>query len=331
MIRFNRNNLFGKRLVEAIIPGWGSGVADANAAVSDTGLIKSVGRRNIEYVTESSTGAPPSTEAYIRELNSPDHRGRPARYIEIDGDTFSSSYRYRAAPGDTGPISASSNAFSVIGIVKLIGNGAHAVESTDPRIWTKDQGSGGDDHDLMLGLVRSNGYVTPRTRVRTGGSTTTVFVSGAVSTDVVDDGWHLIAMSASQNGGTITITVQGLYPDGRYVSNFAPISGSYTPRTTTTEAMWATAGLEQNYSEMGILGVWFFEDLLVDEGLLREFWKNPWQVFAPQRFFVPMDQGTAIVTIDEEGGTTVIITDVNTNETWQDGATGLIVTGTGFV
>lgn len=331
MIRFNRNNLFGKRLVEAIIPGWGSGLADANAAVSDTGLIRSVGRRNIEYVPESSIAAPPSVEGYIREVNSPDHRGRPARYIEIDSDTFSSGYRYRAAPGDIGPISDSSDAFSIIGIVKLIGNGAHGVESSDPRIWTKDQGSAGDDHDLMLGLVRSNGHVTPRTRVRTGGSTATVFVDGAIATNVVDDGWHLIAMSARQGGSTLTITIHGLYPDGRYVSNFAPISGNYTPRTTTTEAMWATAGLEQNYSEMGILGVWFFEDLLVDEGMLREFWKNPWQVFAPQRFFVPMDQGTAIVTIDEEGGSTVIITDVNTNETWQDGATGLIVTGTGFV
>ena len=62
----------------------------------------------------------------------------------------------------------------------------------------------------------------------------------------------------------------------------------------------------------------------------EEFRANPWQIFKRRTILVPMT-GQAVVVEVAPDGTTVIITDVNTNETWQDGATGLIVTGTGFV
>lgn len=47
---------------------------------------------------------------------------------------------------------------------------------------------------------------------------------------------------------------------------------------------------------------------------------NPWQIFEPERIpvFVPA------------AASSVVITDVDTDETWDDGDTGLIITGTGF-
>ena len=51
---------------------------------------------------------------------------------------------------------------------------------------------------------------------------------------------------------------------------------------------------------------------------------NPWQTFEPRTLLIPVSAGVA-------AGTTVIITDVDGNETWIDGATGLVITGSGFV
>lgn len=61
----------------------------------------------------------------------------------------------------------------------------------------------------------------------------------------------------------------------------------------------------------------------------ESFVRNPWQIFKPQRFYVPM---TAAAVVEQFGPeTTVIITDVDGDETWVDGTTGLIITGSGFV
>lgn len=64
------------------------------------------------------------------------------------------------------------------------------------------------------------------------------------------------------------------------------------------------------------------------QAFIDAFRRNPWQIFKHQIIYVPLIPG--IVSIQEGPGTTVIITDVNGDETWVDGATGLIITGTGF-
>ena len=51
---------------------------------------------------------------------------------------------------------------------------------------------------------------------------------------------------------------------------------------------------------------------------------NPWQLFEPR--YQPL-----LMTSEDEEAATVVITDVNTTESWDDGDTGLIATGTGFV
>lgn len=51
---------------------------------------------------------------------------------------------------------------------------------------------------------------------------------------------------------------------------------------------------------------------------IEKFRRNPWQIFKPQLILLP-------------SVTLISITDVNTTESWTDGDTGLIITGTGFV
>ncbi len=57
------------------------------------------------------------------------------------------------------------------------------------------------------------------------------------------------------------------------------------------------------------------------EAMIRSISKNPWQLFEPRTVRIPT--GLAIIV--------PVITDVDTDEAWDDGDTGLIATGTGFV
>ncbi len=60
----------------------------------------------------------------------------------------------------------------------------------------------------------------------------------------------------------------------------------------------------------------------------REFMRNPWQVFERSAIIVPLIPSVEVV---EEEATTVIITDVDGDETWTDGDSGLVATGSGFL
>lgn len=55
----------------------------------------------------------------------------------------------------------------------------------------------------------------------------------------------------------------------------------------------------------------------IGEAAWLEFTKNPWLLFVPQQVFIDT--------------TSVIITDVNTTESWPDGSTGVVATGSGFM
>ena len=142
-----------------------------------------------------------------------------------------------------------------------------------------------------------------------------------------DGEWHIVHVRALF-GTNVQLFVDGV------VYNTTPISDTRVPVANAIQMSvgnrwqtYPTTGFEGDI-DVAFVGVWR-RRLTAAE--IASHAKNPWQVFAPQRFFVPMDDGGAVVTIEEGPTTTVIITDVNTNETWQDGATGLIVTGTGFV
>lgn len=87
---------------------------------------------------------------------------------------------------------------------------------------------------------------------------------------------------------------------------------------------------------------------------IKSLHENPWQIFRSRELYIPLiGPGDTPVTLEEPPGgpvtatggpvitkptatgggyrTIVKITDVNTTETWQDGATGIVISGTGFV
>lgn len=281
---FNRRNKYGKYLVEAIVPGWDGGVANTPASID--GIIRTYGKRNISYTGEIRA-APPAGKVLNKQLQY--QFGQSVKVVEINQVSFQTGAQYGASPGDLGPISPSVGASTVVGIVKLIGDSN--PDSSDPRIWSKDSGTAANDHDYMIGFVRASGEITPRTRIRIGSSTQTAFLPGASGHDVIDDGWHLVAGSLRRPNTTQSqIAVQAIYPDGSYhVQAETPVTGAYSPRTTTNEGLFGNAVSPiTNLFSGSILCVLFFEGVELSESDLRELYRNPFQVFRPQRLLVPL-------------------------------------------
>ena len=233
------------------------------------------------------------------------------------------------------PIPTGSNeGFALVALIRPNGQGNQVNGAEQCRIACKasDLGSGTDDFDWMLGMETTTNVVRTRFNITTGN---TYLGSLAVQPDALniagmyrkdgETGWHTILMRE----------------DGQYDDSYTSLgNGAYTPRAASSypvvigaNAQGVLDGTTDSVQAFhgDVLALYLFTDGLWTEQMARSLMRSPWQMFAGQRFFVPTDQGTAVVTIDEQGGSTVIITDVNTNETWQDGATGLIVTGTGFV
>ena len=342
----NRGNKFGRYLREAIIPGWGSG--GEIAADTPSGTIRGVGGRNVAYPIEK-TGT--STDYAINWRIGPDLFGNRSRWLELEPHSASAFYRYKKSAGDYGP--SLGGTFTVIGIVKCVGDGAHDGNE-DPRIYSKDQGTAENDHDLMIGLVTTNNTV-PRARIRIGSSTQTLFAADTAANDVGTNQWLLIALTCEADGngaGNSWVTMTGLHQDGRISTDAASKAGVYNPRNVTAEALWANAAADDNPFHGGILGVWFFNGVVFSTSQLKEFWRNPWQVFGSQRIILPLAKYDPFPIVAESGVTltsngtpdlttltasgsalrrTVKVTDVNTTETWTDGDTGLPITGTGFL
>ena len=84
----------------------------------------------------------------------------------------------------------------------------------DPRLISKASGTAGNDHVFMLGTIKVGSAVRLRTRVRVGGSTTTLIAS---SGDLAAGAWHHGAMT--YDGSTLR-----LYLDGVEVGS-TPLSG----------------------------------------------------------------------------------------------------------
>jgi len=136
-------------------------------------------------------------------------------------------------------------------------------------------------------------------------ATRTVVPDDQLQFAVVNDGWHLISGTCRYNSVTDTslLDMGVVYPDGRYKnipSGLGNLAGSYNPRSTTSEAMWATAEVNDNTFEGSILAVYFFRGAILDEKELRDLYANPWQVFAPQRILMPMTAAAPVV--EEEAG-----------------------------
>lgn len=318
MTPFNKKNKYGKHLVEAIVPGWGFGEA-LNTSSPKGSIRVTGGRRNVEF-TAQALGTP-TTSASIKTRMHPYQFGGDVRVIECAQQDQNTGYRFGTSLGDLGPITAGTRRFSVVAIVKLIGDGEPGT--SDPRVYSKDLDATEAGHDLMIGFVGGNN-VTPRTRVNLSGTTRTVLIPDAPENDVVDDGWHLICTTVDPSGTSSNVAIQGLYPDGRYRFNTGSWVGTYSPRTTTDEALFANAGVNDNVLNGSILAVYFFENIVLRSADLQQLYERPWQVFKPRRLFAhTQDYFPPAIEAAAPAGDTLTITLVDAAGTALANLTGL--------
>jgi hypothetical protein len=153
----------------------------------------------------------------------------------------------------------------MIAIVKPEGDGE--ITAADPRYYSKDQGSSTADHDIMLGQANNFG----RARVRFTGGTITIINN---TQTMQANSLNLIALTTEDNDAE----VHHIREDGGYESTTGSGTGTYTPRTTTTQALLASAEFNGNPYDGELIGVWAFRELFTESMLREFFYSDPWQV-----------------------------------------------------
>ena len=99
MSTFNKTNKFGRYCVEAIIPGWGS--ANIESGAVESGMIRGVGRRQVQYPMQQ-LGSPTAPSAAIDTypMMGQDQWGNQARWIENKSDSSTNGFYFADAVGD---------------------------------------------------------------------------------------------------------------------------------------------------------------------------------------------------------------------------------------
>jgi len=277
--RFDKGNFFGNHCIWAVVPGWG----DPSATGTDdaAGHVYSVGQ-NQKFTASTMQDIDGGKSLKIVPRSYPKGIGI-CRTMELEAFNDARGYRLLRTDDDIGIVFPNTAQFTILAIVRPKGDGT-AGNQSDSRIYSKDLGAGANDHDLMIGLVRSSGTKT-RARIRIGTATVTV-VGGQV---VENDSLNLIAGIVSDN----TVIIRLLREDGTHNRVTGSGTGSYNPRTTTDMAIGANAGADNNAFEGDIICVYAFDIMLDTDDYMEKIMANPWQVFEPQTRFIPTEVADA--------------------------------------
>ncbi len=272
---FDPENFYGSHCIWALVPGWFplEGVAGA----AGTGTAVSVGQR-FEYDLELVA----NTDDYavvIRNYG----RGIGAVRAGLVDSANTSSYKLKRTDGDVGIVFPNLSSTTILGI--CVPNSA--IGGGDGRLYSKDTGSGADDHDMMIGVVSS--VTVARARIRVNATTSITVTTGTIQQDAL----NLISASVINPSGDVALHL--LREDGVH-SRTLNTDGStpYNPRTTTNTAIHGNADATGNSLAGAVICVCAFDIALDSEVHMRNIMANPWQIFAPEvLYFKPPAVGGA--------------------------------------
>jgi hypothetical protein len=261
------------------------------------------------YEPDAAAIAKPTVVDHIQKIDTTDKFGRLA-YMEctgLSGDYFDAGIAPTWADGDEITIC-------------IISRGT----DTDATFVAQRQDTTNVAFQLASTLSNTNGGWG--WNVGSSSQIPTTLQSGGSASD---GEWHITHVRA-----LFGTNVQ-LFVDGEKI-NASPISDTRVPVANAIPMSvgnrWQTypATAFEGDIDVAFVGVW---RRMLSEAEIMSHAANPWQVFAPQRFFVPMVEGETIRSeAPSEPTSTVIITSVNSGtSTWQDGATGVTIAGSGFV
>ena len=212
--------------------------------------------------------------------------------------------------GDTGGFGIyEPNALTIV--AKIRPDNGFEVDSGWSRVISKRNAVGGDDN-YALGFSNASTFF-----IRVNTVSAQITASGSVGDQECD-----VALIAGPNASAIG-----------YLWNLTK-GESYTASMAGASINGSTGNLcighrqDEARGWDGIIHYVAIWNKQKTEAFVEAFRRNPWQIFGSQRILIPM---TAAAVVEELGPeTTVFITDVNTTESWDDGDTGLIITGSGF-
>ncbi len=210
----------------------------------------------------------------------------PVRVADFDQDSASQHVRLINTDRNGGlDFSKVSNHFTIASIFKPRGNGVPPSSSSDPRIYSQDQGSAVNDHDLMIGIANSG--LRARMRVRMGTITETIL------TDVDCINSNEIQMIAgrvtAQGATTYRGEVLHIAEDGTRTEKLGSTTAStYNPRTGLDIAIGANAGTNDNafHGEILIIAAW---DYALSNDELHQWFYSPFEIYQPREIVLPTD------------------------------------------
>jgi len=276
-IEFDRNNFFGQHCLGCVLPGLDEFFGDTNGVA---GVVHTIGMPGFDYVPiRWGTGLPTlakTTDFYARGI------GHAKAAAFRPGSNEDQRIGLERVSSDFGVAFPDPNNLCVISITRPIGDG-RAGGTGDPRHWTQDIGEATADHDLMIG---QQGGVNARCRIRLSTQVHTMITSG---TAIQNDALNLICGGVAPAGTASEPFVALVREDGG--TNWDGDTGEttgYAPRSASSMAIGGSAEVIGNAFNGDIIGIWFFDISLFNQGdpnfnLLKLFFEDPWQIFPPQR------------------------------------------------
>ena len=220
------------------------------------------------------------------------------------------------------------------GLLRAGGSG-NPSDSFTASIWCKFDGTSGQTHDIMGQWNYTSAMEWIVTGPHSTGTNFFASVRHASNSDdtnfqstgvnAADGEWHHVVFTFEVFTG-VSNDVMTLFIDGdKYIGSNSTVPGIFD----TTSNITLGGQLDGTNSYDGYLQNFCFWRRALTRAEVKSLYQDPWQMMAPQRFFVPMI-GEVTVT-ETPAGTTVIITSAGTAGTWTDGDQNINISGSGFV
>ena len=286
----DKSNSFGARSFWSFFPGT-HGIVQSAAGGHEGQIYKSNGQPLIASLrTDAGSAVNYATAPYSGD--SLGYRGMVANFFD---QGTSGGFEFNFGSGQQGRLEwPNKQSITMWGLFKPIGDGSGG-QLEDPRILSRDDGTGTANHYYMFGGVRSGGNVQSRMRFKIGGTTQTVVVT---SQDWQNDALNFIA--ATYDGSNLTL--HHIREDGGYGTASTSASGDISDSTSGAVGL-ALGGnfVNDNAFEGEVLAVGALDYAENDQLKLLNFRNDIGQILKPaiaSLYFVPVSSSTGLVVQD---------------------------------
>ena len=290
----DRSDPFGAATTWAFFPGMFHPMFD-NGGAENHKIFHTLGQFMLaELKDDSGSFAEYNIKGYSGDTWG--YNGLCASFIDQQS---SGGAKFTFGTGSAGQIDfPNKQSWTIWGLHKPVDGGDGPSSSEDPRLLSRDKGSGTNDHMYMIGGVRSSGTKS-RTRCSIGSPGSTTTLVGTLS-------WQENALNficATYDGSTLSIHT--LREDGQYSVSTTSESGDINDETGASMGLALGGNFDNDNAYEGeILGAGVL-DCPLDESAIRAFASDVTRIVkpaAPMVYFFEAASGSITMTISESVG-----------------------------